>query len=151
MLCDLKRKKYPFRAEPKILDSMPNSGVFFRRSVGCPLLVSKYVLLDTISVDIILQMRRKQLSRYLLYLVFRGWRFFLRGFLLKYFIVCFGMQPTPLRNVSPPQSRDKNFLFGQLFVVLALRHWMIVDEGSDGHSMLCWLDLLSLPGFTSPW
>ena len=67
------------------------------------------MLLDTISVDIIAQMRRKQLSRYLLYLVFRGWRFFLRGFLLQYLIVCFGMQPTPLRNVSPPQSRDKKF------------------------------------------
>ena len=64
--------KYPFRAESKILDSMPNSRLFFRRSVGCPLLVSKYVLLDTISVDIIAQIRRKQLSRYLLYLVFRG-------------------------------------------------------------------------------
>ena len=104
-------KKYPFRGEPKILDSMPNSGLFFRRSVGCPLLVSKYVLLDTISVDIIVQMRRKQLSRYLLYLVFRGWCVFLRGFLLQYLIICFGMQPTPLRNVSPPQSRDKKFSF----------------------------------------
>ena len=37
-------KKYPFRAEPKILDSMPNSRLFFRRSVGCPLLASKYVI-----------------------------------------------------------------------------------------------------------
>ena len=38
------------------------------------------MLLDTISVDIIAQIRRKQLSRYLLYLVFGGWSFFLRGF-----------------------------------------------------------------------
>ena len=72
-------KKYSFRAEPKIFRFHAEFSSFFR-SVLFVLSSPLNMLLDTIPVDIIAQIRRKQLWRCLVYLVFRGWRFFLRGF-----------------------------------------------------------------------